>query len=331
MMKNTFIKEFSLYLGIPTSITPAKDIALAALTSLIATLAVLYFSQFFLNYMNITEHIAYNTYVIISIAATSVLVFSVPHGALSQPWPVVAGHIFSALVGVLCWKFLGNNVLLAAAVSVSLSVFIMSYFRCIHPPGGATALGAVLGGDAIHDLGFSYILVPTLLNCVIILIAAIILNYPFRWRRYPSHVYFKHHGEGKVSPGDRENEITIEDFMKSVNEHGSFIDITDEGWIEIFENAKRHAELDIEHPTQIESGLAYSNGKIGKKWEIRKISLIGNKNIVKFIILTGSNAGLYGNCTIKEFVNWAKFEVAQNRHHVWIRTNESIPVPLEGA
>jgi hypothetical protein len=56
MMKNTFIKEFSLYLGIPTSITPVKDIALAALTSLIATLAVLYFSQFFLNYMNITEH-----------------------------------------------------------------------------------------------------------------------------------------------------------------------------------------------------------------------------------------------------------------------------------
>jgi hypothetical protein len=56
MMMNTFIKEFSLYLGIPTSITPVKDIALAALTSLIATLAVLYFSQFFLNYMNITEH-----------------------------------------------------------------------------------------------------------------------------------------------------------------------------------------------------------------------------------------------------------------------------------
>lgn len=247
MMNNTLIKKFSLYLGIPSSVTPSKDIALAALTSLVATLGVLYFSQFVLKYIGITDHIAYNTYVIISIAATSVLVFSVPHGALSQPWPVVVGQTSSAFVGVLCWKFLGSNLLIAAAFSVSLSICVMSYFRCIHPPGGATALGAVLGGDSIHDLGFSYIFIPTLLNCLIILIAAIILNYPFRWRRYPSHLYFKDHVEGKISPGDRENEITIEDFMKSISEHGSFIDITDEGWIEIFENAKSHAEIDIEH------------------------------------------------------------------------------------
>lgn len=320
MKNNGILKELRLYLGLPTTATPLKDITLASLTSLISTLCVIYFSQIFLNTINIAEHVSYNSFVVVSIAATSVLVFAVPHGALSQPWQVVGGHIFSAFIGVLCWQLLGENLVIAAAFSVSLSILVMSYFRCIHPPGGATALGAVLGGDAIHNLGFVYILVPTLLNCVIILLAAIILNYPFRWRRYPSHSYFKKHSDGKISPGDRENEITIEDFIKSINDHGSFIDITDEGWIEIFENAKRHAELDNVHPTKIETDLTYSNGKLGKKWEIRLVTNIENNKRVNFIVLAGVNSGLSRDCTMEQFVNWAKFEVEQNSFGVWSRT-----------
>ena len=30
----------------------------------------------------------------------------------------------------------------------------MHYLSCIHPPGGATALAAVIGGDAIHQRRF---------------------------------------------------------------------------------------------------------------------------------------------------------------------------------
>ncbi len=319
---NAIINEFKLYIGLPSVASPLKDISLAALTSLLSTLCVIYFSQLFLSYMNIAEHVSYNTYVVVSIAATSVLVFAVPHGALSQPWQVIGGHMFSAFIGVLCWKYLGNNLVLAAAFSVSLSIFVMSYFRCIHPPGGATALGAVLGGDAIHSLGFSYILVPTLLNCAIIIIAAIILNYPFHWRRYPSHSYFKANPVSKISPGDRENEITIEDFMKSVNDHGSFIDITNEGWIDIFENAKRHAEIDNEHPTVIEMGVSYSNGKLGKNWEIRHVNKIEEINIVRFTIAAGINIGLTSYCTLSEFLNWSKFEVDQNSYGVWTRASQ---------
>ncbi|WP_077342969.1 HPP family protein [Pseudocolwellia agarivorans] len=321
MRNNSIVKECRLYLGLPTTKTPFKDIILGSLTSLIAIISVIYFSQLCLNYINVTEQVSYNTYVLISIAATSVLVFAIPHGALSQPWQVLAGNVVSALLGVLSWKYLGSNVIVAAAFAVALAILAMSYLRCIHPPGGATALGAVLGGDAIHELGFNYILVPTLLNSVIIILAGIILNYPFRWRRYPSHSYFKTHSEGKISPGDRENEITIEDFMKSISEHGSYIDITDEAWVEIFENAKRHAELDIEHPTEIAAGFAYSNGKIGNKWEIRQISAI-NKQSVKFTVLAGINSGSFGQCTVNEFVSWAKFEVDQNTFGVWARTSE---------
>ncbi|MGD8803705.1 MAG: HPP family protein, partial [Gammaproteobacteria bacterium] len=34
----------------------------------------------------------------------------------------------------------------------------MHYLRCIHPPGGATALSAVVGGPAVHVLGYTYVL-----------------------------------------------------------------------------------------------------------------------------------------------------------------------------
>lgn len=322
MINSNFIKECRLYIGLPTSALPLKDMFLGSLAALIATLAVIYFSQLFLEYINVAQHVSYNIYVLTSIAATSVLVFAVPHGALSQPWQVIGGHAFSALVGVLCWQYFGDNLMVAAAMSVSLAILVMSYFRCIHPPGGATALGAVLGGEAIHNLGFTYILIPTLLNCFIVVIGAILLNYPFHWRRYPSHFYFKNNLPSQISPGDRENEITIEDFMKSISEHGSYIDITDEGWVEIFENAKRHAELDHEHPTKAEPGFAYSNGKIGKKWQIRQILSVEGKNMVKFSIVAGLNSGLSGQCTVNEFLHWAKFNVNKNSFGVWARTTE---------
>ena len=34
---------------------------------------------------------------------------------------------------------------IAAAASVGLAIGVMYYARCLHPPGGATALSAVIG------------------------------------------------------------------------------------------------------------------------------------------------------------------------------------------
>ena len=314
-----FVQEFRLYLGLPDHTTPAKDIIATFATSLIAILSVLYFSKLILMHIDAELHVPLNAYVLTSIAATSVLVFAVPHGALSQPWPVFGGHFLSALVGVLCLKYIHNE-LVASAAAVSISILLMSYFRCLHPPGGATALGAVLGGDAVNALGYSYILVPTLLNCSIIILAAVILNFPLNWRRYPAHFYYKTHTLGKISPADQENEITIEDFLKSIHEYGSYFDITDEGWIEIFENSKRHAALDNEHPTRIKSGHHYSNGKLGKKWEIRSISSITRTNVVQYTILAGLHSDLSDECSVSDFLAWAKFEVHQEESGVWVRS-----------
>ena len=55
----------------------------------------------------------------------------------------------------------------------------------LHPPGGATALIAVTGGEGIRQLGYWYALVPCLAGaCLMLLIALMVNNIP-RSRRYP--------------------------------------------------------------------------------------------------------------------------------------------------
>ena len=120
-----------------------------------------------------------------SMGASAVLLFAVPHGPLSQPWSVLGGHMASSIVGVACAVAIAEP-LVAAPLAVALAIGVMHYLRCIHPPGGATALSAVVGGDAVHELGFQYVLTPVMLNATAILLIALVFNYPFRWRRYPA-------------------------------------------------------------------------------------------------------------------------------------------------
>lgn len=119
-----------------------------------------------------------------SMGASAVLLFAVPHGPLSQPWPVLGGHIISAVIGVTCARYV-HEPILASALAVGLAIGAMHYLNCIHPPGGATALSAVAGGAAVQQLGYFYVLTPVALNAVTILLIAIVFNYPFQWRRYP--------------------------------------------------------------------------------------------------------------------------------------------------
>ncbi len=61
----------------------------------------------------------------------------------------------------------------------------MHLTKTLHPPGGATALIAVIGGDAVHQLGYLYVLVPAGLGAVVMLIIALLVNNIPQNRRYP--------------------------------------------------------------------------------------------------------------------------------------------------
>jgi CBS-domain-containing membrane protein len=74
---------------------------------------------------------------------------------------------------------------LAAAVAVATAIAAMHTTKTLHPPGGATALIAVIGGDKIHNLGYLYALMPVTAGAAILLIVALIVNNISKTRKYP--------------------------------------------------------------------------------------------------------------------------------------------------
>lgn len=173
-------------------------------------------------------------YIIPSMGATAVLLFAVPHGALAQPWNVLGGHLISALVGVACAQWI-PQVSIAAAAAVGISVGAMYYARCIHPPGGATALAAVIGGDAIQQLGYHYLLTPVLLNVAAMLVVAVVFNALFQWRRYPAAL-MQRTGNALQPPPDYAP-IDHADLVYALSQVDSFIDVTEDDLLQIYQLA----------------------------------------------------------------------------------------------
>jgi CBS domain-containing membrane protein len=119
------------------------------------------------------------TWLIAPIGASAVLVFAVPSSPLAQPWSVVGGNTVSALAGICCVIFIPDQ-LMAASIAVGLAVGLMFALRCLHPPGGATALLAVL----VHATSFQFAAFPVLVNSVALVLFGVLYN-SLTGRPYP--------------------------------------------------------------------------------------------------------------------------------------------------
>lgn len=120
-----------------------------------------------------------------SFGASAVLVYGAIRSPLAQPRNLIGGHMISALIGVLCWKLFQPYPEFAQAIAVASAISAMHFTRTLHPPGGATALNAVIGSSAIHKLGFWYVIMPATLGPLILLAVAILINNIPKTRRYP--------------------------------------------------------------------------------------------------------------------------------------------------
>lgn len=121
-----------------------------------------------------------------SFGASSVLVYGLIQSPLAQPRNLVGGHLISALVGVTVAQLLPDIIWITAPLAVSQSIVMMQITKTLHPPGGATALIAVIGSEKIKSLGFWYVLSPVLTGCLILLITALIFNNVTSNRQYPA-------------------------------------------------------------------------------------------------------------------------------------------------
>ena len=164
-------------------------------------------------------------FLIAPMGASAVLLYAVPSSPMAQPWPVIGGNIVSAAVGVVCAASISDPPL-AAAVAVAGAIAAMFLLRCLHPPGGAVALTAVLGGAAIQEQGLQYVVSPVAINAVLMVLVAILFNNAVR-RHYP-HVAQpapRPQGTRDAAPSDRVG-VTPADLDAVLRKHNQVVDIS---------------------------------------------------------------------------------------------------------
>jgi CBS-domain-containing membrane protein len=255
-----------------------------------------------------------------SMGASAVLLFAAPHSALAQPWNVLGGHVISALVGVSCYLLVPHEIG-AASLAVGIAIGAMYYLHCIHPPGGATALAAVIGGESVHSLGYGFVLTPVLLNVVVMLIIAVAFNFMFSWRRYPSLLHTPPVAALQTS-GTEVGGTTINhsDLVAALGQIDSFIDVSEDDLLHIYDIATgqaRHGHLQAD---DIVPGHYYSNGVEGPDWQVRRVvdesgDTDPANNTIVYKVIVGENRGTSGVLTRRQFSRWARFEVVQKGEH----------------
>jgi CBS-domain-containing membrane protein len=120
-----------------------------------------------------------------SFGASAVLIYGAIKSPLAQPRNLLGGHIISAITGVACYLLFKDHMWFASAMAVATSIALMHATKTLHPPGGATALIAVIGGEKIHALGYLYAIIPVGVGATIMLTIALLINNIPQKRRYP--------------------------------------------------------------------------------------------------------------------------------------------------
>lgn len=120
-----------------------------------------------------------------SFGASAVLIYGAVKSPLAQPRNFIGGHLLSAVIGVTFYKLFPEQLWLASSLAVATAIAVMHATKTLHPPGGATALIAVIGSTKIHDLGYLYAVMPVGTGALLMLVIALLVNNIPSKRSYP--------------------------------------------------------------------------------------------------------------------------------------------------
>jgi CBS domain-containing membrane protein len=172
--------------------------------------------------------------------ASAVLAFAIPASPLAQPRSIVGGNLVSALAGLACAYALPHQAA-AVGVAVAAAILAMSWLRCLHPPGGAVALGAALSApqEAAHLLA--------LVACGSVLLVAL----AWAWGRVTRHPYPHKapaapnvHATRDPAPGQRIGFSTA-DVDAALAHYGELIDVSREDLDALFREVELQAHRRI--------------------------------------------------------------------------------------
>jgi CBS domain-containing membrane protein len=172
------------------------------------------------------QYLGWSPWLVAPIGASAVLVFALPSSPLAQPWPVIAGNSLSAAVGVLVAATVQDPVW-AGAIAVGMAMLLMFLLRCLHPPGGAIALLAVLAQAS----SLRYPFFPVMVDSALLVLAGFAYN-TLTGRPYPHRV------AASPPPASR---FTQSDIDAAIARHGQLLDLGRDDLMALLEAAEAHA------------------------------------------------------------------------------------------
>ena len=159
-------------------------------------------------------------FLVAPIGASAVLVFAVPASPLARPWSVTGGNIISAMIGSAIAHVLPASAL-GASLAVGAAIAAMSLLRCLHPPGGACALTAVLVGPGTFAEALALVVAPVVINSLILVVCAVLVNRT-QGRSYPHKAdAVRHPPPPPITP-----QLTEADFDAVLSDYGEVLDIS---------------------------------------------------------------------------------------------------------
>jgi len=278
-----------------------RRLLLSAASALVTVGLVAWVSQFSLSGRDLPFMVA-------SVGASAVLLFVIPSSTLSSPWAFAGGHLVSVIVGVSCAQWI-PYLPLAMAMAVGLSILAMFYLRCLHPPGGAIGLLAVVGGEPIQKLGYQFVLTPVMLNVVIMLGCAMIY-----WRlakispqRSTGNSLGLDHDWQRGNEEWLEDDVPFrpEDLSHAMADMDTFLDISHHNLNEIYARALHQSH---KHALRgLRCGEIMSQPVISVEYgtELASAWLLFEKHNIRGMPVVDSFRRVQGIITVKDFVRIA--------------------------
>ena len=250
------------------------------------------------------------------IGASAVLVFGLPSSPLAQPWSVIGGNTLSALVGTVIAFIFHDNLVVAAPLAVALAVAVMLWGRCLHPPGGASALLVVL----MHQPSFNTVLFAFLLNSVVLVIAGLIYN-NLTGRSYPHHA--------KVDRGDLDamDRFTQSDLNVALAHYQELIDVDPTDLAQLLQHAESAAYQRTLGDLRCEDVMSRSphavefGSSLSEAWELMR------RHHVKALPVVDRSRCVVGIITLADFLRHAQVDgytdLTERLKNVWLSSGVS--------
>lgn len=229
------------------------------------------------------------------LGASAVLVFAVPASPLAQPWAVIGGNVLSALVGSACAALIPDPAW-AGAAAVALAIALMFSLRCLHPPGGATALIAAMSAANWHFAVF-----PMLVDSVLLVAGGILYN-TATGRRYP-------HGQAKPLPSATPlGRFSEADLDAALAHYNQFLDVSRDDLGDLLRFAEAAAyernfgNLMCRDIMSREPLAAQFGDRLDEAWALMR------QRRIKALPVTDRSRRVVGIVTVADFLEHAGFE-----------------------